>query len=130
MSDNDDYQIEKLHLLRSPRLDCTFYVRHSMMGTETPPNLTFNPTQTVKYRWCDKMYEYGSIRMSWDQVLHHYDQCGSYVVEHCKLTNELIWTRQTCYSLLVPAITDCYANNGDNDYWYLSLQQTPRKLEF
>ena len=43
--------------------------------------------------------------MSWDQALHHDDQCGSYyVVEHCKLTNELIWTRQTCYSLLVPAI--------------------------
>ena len=49
--------------------------------------------------------------MSWDQALHHDDQCGSYyVVEHCKLTNELIWTRQTCYSLLVPAIIDCYAN--------------------
>ena len=43
--------------------------------------------------------------MSWDQALHRDDQCGSYyVVEHCKLTNELIWTRQTCYSLLVPAI--------------------------
>ena len=107
MSDNDDYQNEKLHSLQFPQLDCTFYVRHSMMGTETPPNLTFNPTQTVKYWWCDKVYECGSIRIRWDQVLHHDDR---YVVEHCKLLNGLIWTRQTCYSLLVPAIIDCYAN--------------------